>query len=96
MIAQLAPEQLTAALAELDGWSLDEGKLLRRCRFGDFVEAFGFMAQLALLAERADHHPEWFNVYNKVDIWLTTHDAGGISQRDIDLAVQINALLGDA
>jgi 4a-hydroxytetrahydrobiopterin dehydratase len=96
MIAQLEPEQLTAALAELDGWSLDEGKLLRRCRFGDFVEAFGFMAQLALLAERADHHPEWFNVYNKVDIWLTTHDAGGISQRDIDLAVQINALLGDA
>jgi 4a-hydroxytetrahydrobiopterin dehydratase len=96
MIAQLAPEQLKAALAELDGWSLDEGKLLRRCRFGNFVEAFGFMAQLALLAERADHHPEWFNVYNKVDIWLTTHDAGGISQRDIDLAVQINALLGDA
>jgi 4a-hydroxytetrahydrobiopterin dehydratase len=96
MIAQLAPEQLKAALAELDGWSLDEGKLLRRCRFGNFVEAFGFMAQLALLAERADHHPEWFHVYNKVDIWLTTHDAGGISQRDIDLAVQINALLGDA
>ena len=60
----------------------------------DFAEAFGFMAQVALLAERADHHPEWSNVWNRVEILLTTHDAGGLSGRDIELATAIDAILG--
>lgn len=65
-----------------------------RCRlcFGDFVEAFGFMTQVALLAEKADHHPEWRNVYNRVDIELTTHDAGGLTLKDIELARAIDGL----
>jgi len=61
-------------------------------RFGDFAEAFGFMTRVAILAEKADHHPEWFNVYNRVDILLTTHDAGGLSQRDVNLATAIDAI----
>ena len=61
--------------------------------FADFVQAFGFMARVALLAERADHHPEWSNVYNRVDIFLTTHDAGGLSARDVSLAREIDALV---
>ena len=58
----------------------------------DFAEAFGFMARVAVLAEKADHHPEWFNVYNRVEILLTTHDAGGLSRRDVDLASAIDAI----
>lgn len=84
---------LTQQLATLEGWTLEDGKLYREAIFSDFVAAFGFMSQVALLAERANHHPEWFNVYNKVRIWLTTHDAGGLTQKDIDLALGINALL---
>jgi 4a-hydroxytetrahydrobiopterin dehydratase len=63
-------------------------------RFTDFAEAFGFMARVAILAEKADHHPEWFNVYNRVEILLTTHDADGLSQRDIDLARKIDVIAG--
>ena len=63
-------------------------------RFTDFAEAFGFMARVAILAEKADHHPEWFNVYNRVEILLTTHDADGLSQRDIDLALKIDVIAG--
>lgn len=82
------------ALASLDGWALDEeGKALRRqFTFESFVEAFSFMTRVALLAEKADHHPEWSNVYNKVDIRLTTHDANGLTDRDIKLAQAIDAL----
>ncbi len=82
------------ALASLDGWALDEdGKALRRqFTFETFVQAFGFMARVALLAEKADHHPEWSNVYNKVDIRLTTHDAGGLTEKDVQLAQAIDAL----
>jgi 4a-hydroxytetrahydrobiopterin dehydratase len=61
-------------------------------RFADFAEAFGFMSRVAILAEKADHHPEWFNVYNRVEILLTTHDAGGLSRRDVDLASAIDAI----
>ena len=82
-------------LKALAGWSLREGKLFRQLKFGDFVEAFGFMSRVALLAEAADHHPEWSNVYNRVEISLTTHDADGISERDFQLAGRINALLGE-
>ena len=97
----MAIEQLTAAeverrLGEHPHWELKAGKLFRRCQFGDFVEAFGFMSRVALLAERMDHHPEWFNVYNRVEIELTTHDAGGISERDFALATGIDNLLGES
>lgn len=93
-VAELTEEQRTIALGDLPGWSLArEGKAIeRKFEFGDFNEAFGFMARVALLAEKADHHPEWFNVYNRVEITLTTHDAGGLSQRDVDLAHAIDAL----
>lgn len=83
-----------AVLQQLPNWSYDaEAKGIRRSlRFADFAEAFGFMARVAILAEKADHHPEWFNVYNRVDILLTTHDADGLSQRDVDLALAIDAI----
>jgi 4a-hydroxytetrahydrobiopterin dehydratase len=81
--------------ATLPDWQYDGERdaIRRKFQFRDFVEAFGFMTQVALLAERADHHPEWSNVYNKVDILLTTHDADGLSSRDVSLAKQIDALL---
>ncbi len=94
-IAELTKDERTSALAELTAWSLArEGRAIERTiRFTDFSEAFGFMTRVALLADKADHHPEWFNVYNRVDITLTTHDANGLSQRDVDLAKAIDALL---
>ena len=81
------------ALADLPDWQLKAGKLVRHFEFADFVEAFGFMGRVALLAERANHHPEWRNVYNRVEIELTTHDAGGITEKDLALAAEINRLL---
>ena len=81
------------ALADLPDWQLEAGQLVRHFEFADFVEAFGFMGQVALLAERADHHPDWRNVYNRVDIALTTHDAGGLTQKDFALAAAINRML---
>ena len=95
MIEQLTDEDRAAALDELGEWDFDEARdaLTRRFMFADFVEAFGFMTRVALLAERADHHPEWSNVYNRVDILLTTHDAGGLSVRDVSLAREIDALV---
>lgn len=92
-IEKLTQTQIEEALTDLQDWSLSDEKLYRKCRFDDFVAAFGFMAKVALLAERMDHHPEWFNVYNTVEINLTTHDANGISMRDVKLATQISALL---
>jgi len=95
MIAKLTEEQRRAALAELRDWTkvAQPDGISRHFQFGDFVAAFGFMTRVAILAEKADHHPEWSNVYNRVDIVLTTHDAGGLSQRDIDLARAIDGLL---
>jgi 4a-hydroxytetrahydrobiopterin dehydratase len=80
------------ALKDLPHWTYDETAqgIRRKLTFADFAEAFGFMARVAIIAEKADHHPEWFNVYNRVEILLTTHDAGGLSQRDIDLAKAID------
>jgi len=81
---------------ELDGvpgWSLVDGKLHREIRFTDFVEAFGFMSRVALVAESMNHHPEWFNVYNSVVVDLSTHDAGGVTQTDLKLAARINEML---
>ena len=93
-IAPLLPAERDAALAQLTQWSLGaDGKaIVRDFRFGDFAEAFGFMARVAIHAEKADHHPEWSNVYNRVTITLTTHDCDGLSQRDIDLARVIDAM----
>ncbi|WP_176590233.1 4a-hydroxytetrahydrobiopterin dehydratase [Sphingobium sp. EM0848] len=95
MIAKLDEEERALALRNLPEWApVQEPEGIRRLfTFKDFVTAFGFMTKVALLAEKADHHPEWSNVYNRVDITLTTHDAGGLSRRDIDLATQIDALL---
>jgi 4a-hydroxytetrahydrobiopterin dehydratase len=94
MVERLSGAARQAAIAGLDGWIEVEGRdaIQKTYRFKDFTQAFGFMTKVALTAEKADHHPEWFNVYNKVDIVLTTHDANGVSSRDIDLAKAINAL----
>jgi 4a-hydroxytetrahydrobiopterin dehydratase len=82
---------LEAALAGLPQWSLEQGKLHRRFGFADFEAAFGFMTSVALVAARMDHHPEWRNVYSSVDVWLTTHDAGGVTEKDVALAEAMDA-----
>jgi 4a-hydroxytetrahydrobiopterin dehydratase len=91
-IEKLEPAIIEQKLAELAEWDLKNNKLYRHFVFESFVEAFGFMSQVALLAESMNHHPEWSNVYNRVDIFLTTHDAGGISALDFTLAEKINRL----
>ncbi len=92
MTERLTGAARAGALAGLEGWSEagDRDAIAKTFRFRDFNEAFGFMARVALHAERADHHPEWFNVYNRVEIVLTTHDAGGLSAKDIALAGRID------
>jgi len=92
MVAKLEGAARAKALAGLTGWTevRDRDAIQKSYRFKDFTEAFSFMTRVALLAEKADHHPEWSNVYNKVEIVLTTHDADGLSQRDIDLAKAID------
>jgi 4a-hydroxytetrahydrobiopterin dehydratase len=92
-VEKMTAQQIEESLKELPGWELQAEKLHRALRFKNFVQAWGFMTQVAILAERADHHPEWSNVYSRVIIDLTTHEAGGISQRDVDLAKNINAVL---
>lgn len=92
-IERLSPQEIERRLAELAGWTVVDGKLHREFQFANFVDAFGFMAKVALHAEASNHHPEWFNVYNRVSIDLSTHDAGGISRHDFALAEKINALL---
>jgi len=91
-IAKLPENEITQRLSALPDWTLRNAKLHRELRFADFVAAFGFMASVALIAERMNHHPEWSNVWNTVVIDLTTHDAGGISARDFELADAINAV----
>ena len=94
MVERLAGAARNAVLHELHGWSeVEDRDAIRKVyHFGTFGEAWGFMSQVALLAEKMDHHPEWFNVYNRVEIVLTTHDAGGLSERDVRLAHAIDAL----
>jgi 4a-hydroxytetrahydrobiopterin dehydratase len=92
---KLTDAEIDAGLAGLPEWHLVAGKLHRELRFSDFVEAFAFMTRVALLAEKRDHHPEWSNVYAKVVIDLTTHDAGGITALDLELAAAIELLLDD-
>ena len=92
MADKLESTEINRRLAGLDNWSLLDGKLHRDFKFGNFVEAFGFMTSAAIEAEKMNHHPEWFNVYSKVSIDLTTHDAGGITELDFALAERMNAL----
>lgn len=89
-VKKLSDTEIQQRLSQLTGWSLKDSKLHREFRFENFQKAFGFMAQTALAAEKMDHHPEWFNVYGKVIVDLTTHDAGGISERDFTLAKIMN------
>ncbi len=96
MTQKLAGEARTAALARLKGWSEVTGRdaITRKFVFADFNEAFGFMTRAALVAEKLDHHPEWFNVYKTVDVTLSTHDAGGLTERDIRLAEAMDKIAG--
>ena len=91
---KLNEADLKSTLTKLPGWTLAQGKLHREYKFADFVHAFGFMATSAIAIEKMDHHPEWFNVYNKVVVDLTTHDAGGISAKDIELAKLLDGFAG--
>ncbi len=95
MVKKLDGATRAELLPALPEWTFDAERdgISRRFVFADFVAAFGFMTRVALLAEKADHHPEWSNVWNRVDIILTTHDAGGLSARDIALARQIDAIV---
>lgn len=97
MVEALSDTERAEALDGLPDWDYDEGRdaIRRTIVFTDFAEAFGFMAQVALIAEKADHHPEWTNVWNRVEILLTTHDAGGLSERDVELAQAIDSILGE-
>lgn len=91
-VVKLSDSEVRERLHGLPGWDLSEGKLQRTFRFENFIEAFGFMTRVALVAEGMQHHPEWFNVYNRVVVDLATHDAGGISVRDFALAQKMNEL----
>ena len=95
MIEQLDETERASALDGLGEWDFDEARdaLTRSFLFRDFSEAFAFMTRVAMLAESQDHHPEWSNIWNRVDILLTTHDAGGLSTRDVKLARAIDALV---
>jgi 4a-hydroxytetrahydrobiopterin dehydratase len=98
MAEKLTGSARAAALAKLEGWSEVQGRdaIRKKFTFKDFNEAFGFMARAALVAEKLDHHPEWFNVYNRVEVTLATHDAGGVTQRDIELAQTMDRLAGSS
>lgn len=91
---RLSEESIARRLDDLEGWSIVDDKLHKEFRFADFSEAFAFMTRVALAAESANHHPEWFNVYNRVVVDLTTHDAGGITGLDCALAAEMNRLAG--
>ncbi|MSP56447.1 MAG: 4a-hydroxytetrahydrobiopterin dehydratase [Myxococcales bacterium] len=92
MMTKLTIEEVKATLKRLPDWALakDREAIVRKFKFVDFNAAFAFMTRSGLLAEKMDHHPEWFNVYNKVDVTLATHDAGGVTQKDIDLATAMD------
>jgi len=92
MAEKLSDDLIEAKLTELDGWSLADGKLEREFKFRNFVQAFAFMTAAAMEAEKMNHHPEWFNVYNKVRVQLMTHEADGITALDFELAGRMNRL----
>ena len=94
MAEKLTGSARATALSKLDGWTEVKGRdaISRKFTFKDFNEAFGFMARAALVAEKMDHHPEWFNVYKTVEVTLSTHDAGGVTEKDIALAKSMDAI----
>jgi 4a-hydroxytetrahydrobiopterin dehydratase len=96
MARQLTSAERSATLDKLSGWSLVNGRdaISKRFEFADFNEAFGFMARAALVAEKMDHHPEWSNVYKTVDVTLSSHDAGGLTERDVKLAEAMDRIAG--
>lgn len=96
MATKLAGNDRSAALAKLKGWSEVSGRdaITKKFVFKDFNQAFGFMTRAALVAEKMDHHPEWFNVYKTVDVTLSTHDAGGLTERDVKLAQAMDEIAG--
>jgi 4a-hydroxytetrahydrobiopterin dehydratase len=91
-LVKLGTDEITVRLGGLNGWTVESGKLHKDFRFRDFVEAFGFMCRAALVAESMNHHPEWFNVYNRVAVDLATHDVGGLSEQDFELAGRLDRL----
>ena len=96
MAEKLTGAARKAALGRIPGWAevADRDAIQRRFAFKDFNQAFAFMTRVALMAEKMDHHPEWFNVYNRVDVTLTTHDAGGVSEKDVALARFMDEIAG--
>ena len=95
MITPMTQEAIEEALGALPGWTYAAARkaIHRRIRLHDFTQALALMVRIGVEAEKRDHHPEWTNVYNRLDIWLTTHDAGGVSRRDVDLAAAINGMI---
>ena len=91
-LAKLSDDQVKEKLKELQGWQLVNGKLHKEFQFKDFNQAFGFMTRAAIHAEKMDHHPEWFNVYNKLKVDLMTNDVGGITENDVKLAKILNSI----
>lgn len=93
---RLSEAERNAALAGLPGWTMVHGReaIRREFRFGDFNAAFGFMSRVALMAEKLDHHPEWSNTYNRVEVVLSTHDAAGLTEKDVRLATFMDSLVG--
>jgi 4a-hydroxytetrahydrobiopterin dehydratase len=90
---KLTEDEIKERLPALAGWTVRNGKLHRELKFSDFSQAFGFMATMAIVSEANDHHPEWFNVYSRVVIDLSTHEVGGISERDFKWAAEVNRRL---
>ena len=92
MAEKISTEERSRALAQLEGWEAAKNReaIVKEYRFANFSQAFAWMTQVALLAEKMDHHPEWTNVYSRVSVVLTTHDAGGITQNDLDMAKQMD------
>jgi 4a-hydroxytetrahydrobiopterin dehydratase len=91
-VPKLSESEIAAFLDQAEGWTVENGKLHREYVFPDFIYAFGFMATAAIGIEKKNHHPEWFNVYNRVRVDLITHDSGGITKKDVDLALTLNAI----
>jgi 4a-hydroxytetrahydrobiopterin dehydratase len=90
--AKLTSNELKSAVEALDGWAIDDDgtAIIKKFKFSNFVTAFGFMTQMAIIAEKMNHHPEWFNVYSRVEVKLTTHDSSGVTELDIELAEKMN------
>lgn len=92
-VTKISHKEIEKELKDMPGWTIVEGKLHKEFQFNDFNQAFGFMTRAAMHIEKMNHHPEWFNVYNKLIVDLTTHDAGGITENDIKLAKTLNSLI---